>query len=180
MYNSRHIWMGGPAEHMRTLGNGPNCSVNSVQEACDKCFEVHILKFEILQTTWRNKTKNIKMLDLLMKNWKLSLMFQFFHVICKISNFNMLTAKHLAQACCTELTLHYPDGPDHVGSLWPQNRHALTQFENVPPGLFTTYIDTQCSRICNFRLRFHKKMYISNNLVLDFWEIFLWNGEIVL
>ena len=30
----------------------------------------------------------------------------FFHVICKISNFNMWTAKHLAQASCTELTLH--------------------------------------------------------------------------
>ena len=32
-----------------------------------KCFAVHILKFEILQ--------NIKMLDLLVKNWKLKLMF---------------------------------------------------------------------------------------------------------
>ena len=29
----------------------------------------------------------------------------FFHVICKISNFDMQTAKHLAQASCTELTL---------------------------------------------------------------------------
>ena len=41
--------------------------VNSVQEACAKCFAVHILKFEILQTTLKNKTKSIKMLDLLMK-----------------------------------------------------------------------------------------------------------------
>ena len=74
------------------------CKVNSVQEACAKCFAVH------LQTTW----KNIKMLDLLMINWKLrvwSSLFHFFHVICKISNFNMWTAKHLAQASCTELTL---------------------------------------------------------------------------
>ena len=49
------------------------------------------------------------MLDLLMKNWKLkSLMFfaSFFHVIYKISNFNLWTAKHLAQASCTELTLY--------------------------------------------------------------------------
>ena len=30
--------------------------VNSVQEACAKCFAVHILKFEILQ---KNDTKNI-------------------------------------------------------------------------------------------------------------------------
>ena len=42
--------------------------VNSVQEARVKCFAVHILKFEILQTTPKNKTKCIKMLDLLMKN----------------------------------------------------------------------------------------------------------------
>ena len=33
--------------------------VNSVQEACAKCFAAHNLKFEILQTTWKNKTKNI-------------------------------------------------------------------------------------------------------------------------
>ena len=36
--------------------------VNSVQEACAECFAVHILKSEILQTTWKNETKNIKML----------------------------------------------------------------------------------------------------------------------
>ena len=41
--------------------------VNSVQEACAKCFAVHLLKFEILQTTRKNKTKNIKMLHLLVK-----------------------------------------------------------------------------------------------------------------
>ena len=33
---------------------------NSVQEGCAICFAVHLWKFEILQTTWRNKTKNIK------------------------------------------------------------------------------------------------------------------------
>ena len=39
--------------------------------------------------------------------WKLKtkgLMF-FVHAICKIPNFNLWTAKHLAQASCTELTL---------------------------------------------------------------------------
>ena len=44
----------------------------------------------------------------LVKNWKLRVwcsLFYFFHVICKISNFNMWTPKHLAQASCTELTL---------------------------------------------------------------------------
>ena len=29
--------------------------VNSVQEACAKCFAVHIFKFEILPTTWEKK-----------------------------------------------------------------------------------------------------------------------------
>ena len=68
--------------------------VNSVQETCAKCFAVHLLKFEILQTTWKNKTKNIKMLNLLVKNWKLRVwcsLSYFFHVICKISNW----PKHL-------------------------------------------------------------------------------------
>ena len=32
-------------------------------------------------------------------------LFHFFHVICKISNFNLRTAKHLAHTSCTELTL---------------------------------------------------------------------------
>ena len=36
--------------------------VNSVQEACAKCFTVQTLKFEILQITWKNETKNIRFL----------------------------------------------------------------------------------------------------------------------
>ena len=42
------------------------------------------------------------------EKWKLRIwysLYHFFHVICKISNFNMWTAKHLAQASCTELNL---------------------------------------------------------------------------
>ena len=34
--------------------------VNSVQEACAKCSSVHILQFEILQTTWENEQKASK------------------------------------------------------------------------------------------------------------------------
>ena len=52
--------------------------------------------------------KKIKMLKLLVKNWKLLVWCSFihlYHVTRKISNFNMWTAKHLAQASCTELTL---------------------------------------------------------------------------
>ena len=37
----------GPAENLGTVGIYPH----SVQEACAKCFAVHILKFEILQIT---------------------------------------------------------------------------------------------------------------------------------
>ena len=29
------------------------CKVNSVEEACAKCFAVHMLEFEILQITWK-------------------------------------------------------------------------------------------------------------------------------
>ena len=78
--------------------------VNSVQEASTKCFRfTYVLELEILRTTWKNKTKNIKMLDLFVKNWKLR--FYFFHAICKISNFDTWTAKPLALTSCTELTL---------------------------------------------------------------------------
>ena len=56
----------------------------------------------------KKQNKTVKILDLLMKKRKLRVwcyLFHFFHVICKISNFNMWTAKHLAKASCTELTL---------------------------------------------------------------------------
>ena len=38
--------------------NAPKFKVN----ACAKCFVVHILKFEILQITEKNETKNIRLL----------------------------------------------------------------------------------------------------------------------
>ena len=56
-----------------------------------------------------------------------------FPVICKISNFNMWTAKHLAQASCTELTLMY------ISSIfnqmrgyrilynWPENSNSTSE-----------------------------------------------------
>ena len=75
-------------------------------EAFAKCFAVHLLTFEILKTTWKSRTKNIKTLNIVVKNWKLRVwcsLFNFFHVICK--NFDMWTTKHLAQASCTKLAL---------------------------------------------------------------------------
>ena len=84
------------------------CKVNSVQEACNKCFGVHILKFEILQITWKKWNKEHQTLSFQFFTNRFSiLMFfvLFFHVVYKISNFNKWTAKHLAQTSCTELTL---------------------------------------------------------------------------
>ena len=62
------------------------------------------MKFEILQTTW----KNARFIDKKLKTKSLMFFASFFHVICNISNFNMWTANHLAQASWTELTLQGP------------------------------------------------------------------------
>ena len=80
--------------------------VNSIQEACAKCSVVHLLNFEILQTTHKKQQHlNAKFIGEKLKTRVWHFLFHYFHVICKISNFNMWTAKHLAQASCTELTL---------------------------------------------------------------------------
>ena len=74
----------GPLE----LGKGGK--VNSVQEACVKCFAAHILKFEILQMMWKNETNNAKMIDLLVKNWKLRVWCSLFHVFLWFARFQIL------------------------------------------------------------------------------------------
>ena len=74
--------------------------VNSVQEACAKCFAVHILKFEILQITWKRWIKEHKTLSFQFFINRSSILMFFcfvFHVVCMISNFNMWTAKHFAK-----------------------------------------------------------------------------------
>ena len=51
------------------------------------------IKIWNLANHMKKQNKNIKMLDLMIKNWKLRVwcsLFHFFHEICKISNFNML------------------------------------------------------------------------------------------
>ena len=50
--------------------------VNSVQEACAKCFAVHILKFEILQTTWKHQ--NVRPIDEKLKTKSLMFFVSFF------------------------------------------------------------------------------------------------------
>ena len=73
--------------------------VKSVQEACAKCFAVHLLKFEILQTTWKNKTKkhqNARFIDEKLKTKSLIFFVSFFS--CDLQDFkvDMKAAKHLA------------------------------------------------------------------------------------
>ena len=84
-------------------------NVNSVQEACAKCLVLHILKFAILQTTWKNKTtkhQNAKSIGEKLKTKSP----MFFALVCSCDlqdlYFNMWSAKHLVQASCTDLTLH--------------------------------------------------------------------------
>ena len=86
--------------------------VNSVQEACAKCFAVHT-PYQNLKSWKQHEKQKIKHQNARFSVEKLkykSLMFfvSVFHVICKISNFNMWTAMYLTQASCTELTWNYP------------------------------------------------------------------------
>ena len=55
------------------------------------------------------KHQNAKYSGEKVKTKGLIFLFHFFHVICKISYFDMWTTKHLAQASCTELTLTIPN-----------------------------------------------------------------------
>ena len=68
------------------------CKVNSVQEACTKCFAVHLLKFEIMQITWKKLNKEHQSLSFqffINKSNILMFFALFFHMVCKISNFDM-------------------------------------------------------------------------------------------
>ena len=54
---------------------------------------------------WSKKHQTLSFQFFISKSSILMLFVLFFHVVCKISNFYKWTAKHLAQASCTELTL---------------------------------------------------------------------------
>ena len=62
------------------------------------------LKFEILQVTWKNETKNIRLLVFSFLPIEIAF-WCFFFVVCKISNFDMWTDKHLTQGSWTDLAL---------------------------------------------------------------------------
>ena len=64
--------------------------VNSVQEAYTKCLVVHKLKFEILQPHEKQNKKHqdARYIEKKLKIKSRMFFVSFFHVICKISNFN--------------------------------------------------------------------------------------------
>ena len=85
------------------------CKVNSIQEACVKFFVVHISKFQILQNTWKNERKNIRVLVFSLLSINLAFWYTLF---C----FFMLCARFQISICepqsiwrkllvCTELIL---------------------------------------------------------------------------
>ena len=49
-----------PLKMVNLYEDATKLQVNSVQDACAKCFAVHILKFEVLQTAWKTKQKTSK------------------------------------------------------------------------------------------------------------------------
>ena len=63
------------------------------------------------------KCQNVRFNDEKLKTKSLMFLVSFFHVFCKISNFNMWTAKYLAQASCTELTLLFFQGKEVPNSV---------------------------------------------------------------
>ena len=55
-----------------------------------------------------NKEYQTLSFQFFINNYSLLMLFVlFFHVVCKISSFNIWTAKHLAQVSCTELSLWF-------------------------------------------------------------------------
>ena len=83
---------------------------NYIKSTQDKKLVPNALRF----TYWSLKSNEKKLIKehqtlifqfFINKSSILILFVLFFHVVCKISNFNVWTAKYLAQASCTELTL---------------------------------------------------------------------------
>ena len=52
-----NIWYPNSLIQFRNIYKIAISKVSSVQEACAKCFAVHLLKFEILQITWKKRSK---------------------------------------------------------------------------------------------------------------------------
>ena len=68
----------------------------------------HIKIWNLANHMKKNETKNIRPLVFSLSPIDLAILMYFvlfFHVVCKISNFNMWTVEHLVKISCTELTL---------------------------------------------------------------------------
>ena len=74
------------------------CKVNSLQEASTKCFAVHLLK-------WTKEYQTLTFQFFTNKSSILIVFVLFFHVVCKILNFDKWTPEHLVQTSYNELTL---------------------------------------------------------------------------
>ena len=72
------------------------------------------------------KHQNAKSIGEKLKTKGLMLFVSFFHVICKISNSNMWTARHLVQASCTELTLSIKRKTKIKQGQWIANQKLKT------------------------------------------------------
>ena len=67
--------------------------VNSVQEACAKCFLVHILKFEILQITWKKLNKEHQTLSFQFFTNKFSILMFLFCFFMWFARFQILLSE---------------------------------------------------------------------------------------
>ena len=91
--------------------------VNSVQEACAKCFAVHISKFEILQTTWKKRNKkhqNARSIDEKLKTKSLMFFVLFFSWDLQDFKFwyvnrKAFSARFLYWVDITDMFYHVPD-----------------------------------------------------------------------
>ena len=97
----------------------------------------------------------------------------FFHVICKVSNFDIWTAKHLAQAACTELTLpktEISSCQDSTLILYPM---ANRIFLNLNWRHFFMLISGHLFLLIRLLFRAHKLVgffgFLRKNCFLIFW-----------
>ena len=86
IFCQKKVWIGFDFEKIKEKSEQQKSlffKLNSVQEACAKCFAVHLLKFEILQMTW----KKMKEKTLVYSFSSIDLIFWWFFYV--VSNFNM-------------------------------------------------------------------------------------------
>jgi hypothetical protein len=116
-----------------------------------------------LQTIWKkqkNKTSKCWIYWWKTENWASGVLC---FMICKISNFNMWTTKHLAQASYTELTLTDSTTiPNHFNINHQQIYRSLLKMPQVYSAIFyrlmmsfnvISYVSNNASHICCYRAK---------------------------